>query len=398
MDRKTIFIKRLNFATLSAWLIASVFMAITALLWFGEDFRGYYAAARVALAGGNPYDYHTLAPVLLKITGRIGSNPYYYAPWFAWFIIPLAWLPFNIARGLWMGFNLVLWSFSLWRLSSLFNWPKTDWRRWLLYLLATYIFALTTWRYEQAGILLFALLLGVLFALRNKNETMAGIWLALLLIKPNITLIPVMAIGFWLVRHRNWQPIVSMGATTLGLLVISSIVTPNWYRPFFEPGFFLGLIHVLEGPGQISKSVFRIDTTLHDWLVMFQVSTEMALVISALAFVIGLAILAVIVWKSDSVIQVTVASLLINFAISPYAVHYDYPLLTLVLFWTLSLTRYGQQQWIKITGAVIILFITSVPAWEHHMSNGYWILIGLLGLTVLNWYNADKSQIPLALL
>jgi hypothetical protein len=80
----------INFAALCAWLFSSVFMAISSLIWFGQDFRGYYAAARVLLLGGNPYDYEQLVPILLEATGRIGNNPYYYPPWFAWFITPLA--------------------------------------------------------------------------------------------------------------------------------------------------------------------------------------------------------------------------------------------------------------------------------------------------------------------
>ena len=52
-------------------------MAVASYLWFGQDFRGYYAAARVLLSQGNPYDYSQIAPVLLAVTGRMGNNPYY---------------------------------------------------------------------------------------------------------------------------------------------------------------------------------------------------------------------------------------------------------------------------------------------------------------------------------
>ena len=396
MDKKAIFIKQLNFAAFSAWLISSIIMAVTALLLFGQDFRGYYAAACVVLAGGNPYDYHTLAPVLLKTTGAMGNNPYYYAPFFAWFIIPFAWIPFNIARSLWMLFNLVLWNFSLWKLGNLFEWPKTGWRRWLLYLFATFLFAWITWRYEQTGIILFALLVETLLALKNKNGIWAGLWMALLLIKPNITLIPVMTIIFWLIRKRNWQPVASMVMLTIGLLGISLIVTPNWYHPFFKLGFGQGLFSTLDGPDKIVA--IRVNTTLHDWLTMFQVATETTRTLSVVAFIIGLTILAIITWKSNSIILIVITSLLVNFAITPYALQYDYPLLTLVLFWAIALTQYGRQQWIKVAGLAIIFFVASVPSWERPISDGYWITIGLIGLSICNWYNADKSLIPSSLL
>lgn len=396
MDNKTLLNRRLDFAALSAWLIASIFIAFISLRWFGQDFRGYYAAARAVLAGGNPYDYHTLAPILLEITGRIGNNPYYYAPWFVWLIIPFSWFPFNIARSLWMLFNLAIWIYSLWQLCNLLKWPKTGWERWLLNLLATFVFAWITWRYEQTGILLFALLIGTLLALQKKRGILAGVWLALLLIKPNITLIPVLTISIWLIRRRNWQPVISMGTLTLGLLSLASLVTPNWYQPFFEPGFFQGLSNVLDSPGKIVA--IRINTTLHDWLAAFRVSPEITCAISALAILIGLTILVTITWKSESIIQITVASLLVNFAITPYALQYDYPPLVLVLFWAIALAQYGQKRWIISAGVAIILFVASVPFWERPISDGYWIIVGLVGVTIWNWYNADKSRIPSYLL
>jgi len=396
LKNSTIFTRRLNFAALAAWLVASILMAIIALVWFGQDFRGYYAAARVVYTGGNPYDYRLVAPELLKITGRIGNNPYYYAPFFAWFIVPLSWLPYNIARGIWMLFNLCLWNFSLWQLANLFQWPKIGWRRWLIFLMATFIFAWITWRYEQTGIILFALLVGVLLALQKKNVILAGIFLAILLIKPNITLIPVFTISLFLLRRRNWMPVIIMGLTTIGLLIFSSILIPDLYHPFFEPGFGQGLFNVLDGPTQIVAP--RINTTLQDWLKNFQVSGEMVSLITNLVILSGLAFLAIVSWKSESMIQIVVVAILVNFLITPYALQYDFPPLTIVLLWNLALARHAQRQWVRRTGVVITLFIVSVPFWEHPISDGYWIVIGLIVLTFVNWINTDKFQIPSNLL
>src|SRR5688572_9349266 len=99
---KTRWLNRLDFAMLAMWLMLSVILAIISFVLFGQDFRGYYAAARVLLAGGNPYDYHLVARVLLDVTGEMGNNPYYYPPWFSWLFIPVVFLPFQIARAIWM--------------------------------------------------------------------------------------------------------------------------------------------------------------------------------------------------------------------------------------------------------------------------------------------------------
>ena len=105
MNEKKTWSNRSNFAALAAWIIASIFMAITAYLWDGQDFRGYYAAAKVLLLRGNPYDYQHVSQVLLDVTGRMGNNPFYHPPWFAWFMTPFALLPYEIARCIWMVFN-----------------------------------------------------------------------------------------------------------------------------------------------------------------------------------------------------------------------------------------------------------------------------------------------------
>jgi len=116
--------RRLDFFTLATWWILGVWLAVISFVLYGMDFRGYYAAARVLLAGGNPYDYQQVAHVLLEITGEMGNNPYYYPPWFAWFFIPFVVLPFQIARAAWMVFNLVIWNLGLWNLGKIFNWPS----------------------------------------------------------------------------------------------------------------------------------------------------------------------------------------------------------------------------------------------------------------------------------
>ena len=377
-----------NFAALCAWIIASIFMAISSFLWFGQDFRGYYAAARVVLSGGNPYDYHQLAPVLLNVTGYVGNNPFYYPPWFAWCITPISWMPFEIARGIWMVFNLALWVIGLWLLSKLFDWPKVGWSRWLIYLLVTFIFAWITWRYEQTGILLFILLIGALLALQNKNWNWAGIWLALLLVKPNITFILVVTIVIWLIRHGNWQPVIVMCTLTIGLLFASTVTIPDWYQPFFQSDFGEGLSNVLDGPEVVVG--IRINTTLNDWLQMFGVGDEIVNVIYALAIVIGIIVLITIILKSESLIQVTVVALLVSFAITPYALQYDYPPLTLVLFWATAL--YAHSKWVKIGKSAIILFIVSVPFWERPISDGYWIVVALIFLTILSSWSASKRE------
>ncbi|HSM72136.1 MAG TPA: glycosyltransferase family 87 protein, partial [Anaerolineales bacterium] len=161
--------KLADFATLCAWLITCVTMAFIAHAQFGQDFRGYYAAAKVLLAGGNPYDYHQVAPILMETTGRIGNNPFYYPLWFGWLAAPLSLLPYQAARAVWMVINLFLWIVGLIRLRNLLDWPRKGWQTWGMNLLATFIFAWSTWKFEQTGILLFAITVETVIAYRKRR-------------------------------------------------------------------------------------------------------------------------------------------------------------------------------------------------------------------------------------
>jgi len=125
-----------DLATLVAVVSMIVGIALEVYLYRGVDFRGYYAAARVILAGGDPYDYRQVAPVLLEITGKMGNNPYYYPPWFALALTPLALLPYQLARVVWLLLNLAMMIAALVMTPSVLDWQVRGWRRWLAWLSA----------------------------------------------------------------------------------------------------------------------------------------------------------------------------------------------------------------------------------------------------------------------
>jgi hypothetical protein len=365
-------------------------MAITSLIWFGQDFRSYYAAARVLLMGGNPYDYEQLVPFLLDATGRIGNYPYFYPLWFAWLITSLAWLPFEIARGIWMLFNLSIWVVGLWQLSRLLDWPDIGWRRWLMFLYATFLFAWITWRFEQIGILLFTLLVAALTAIRRGHWAWAGLWLALFLLKPNITLLPVAAIIIWLIRRGRWQPFITMCLVLAGLLLATTAATPDWYWPFLQPGFGRGLFNIFDSPSHVAA--VRVNTTIIDWLATFVPNSTWRAVIYIIAAITGGLTVVFAVLRSDSLMKVATVSLLVSFAVTPYTLQYDFPLLTVPLFWATALFTQSKQA-LKV-GLALSLFMASVLFWEHPISDAYWIVIGLIVLTIWSWTRTDWQSIP----
>lgn len=361
-----------NFALLCAWLVTGISMAVIAYARFGQDFRGYYAAAHVLLEGGNPYDYFQVAPVLLETTGRVGNNPFYYPLWFGWSIAPLTLMPYQVARAVWMAFNLVIWIVGLLRLRTLLDFPRLGWWTWSLNLLATFLFAWMTWKFEQTGILLFAFSVEILIAFKDRQWDRMGIFLAAALIKPNIMLIPVGIMALWLIRRRIFRPVVVMSVLLLGLIVVTTILTPDWYQPILRPNFGQGLTEVLDGPGRTTG--VRLNTTLMDWLKMSQVPEGMRIFLYAAAITVGVWVSIRAIWNSNSFMEVTVTALLVNFAVTPYALQYDFPPMTIALFWGMALAvRAGS---LKIP-ALLLAMTASVLFWERPISDGYWIVIGL---------------------
>lgn len=54
---------------LTALVIIVGAVVYSAARWQGGDFRAFYAAARVAAQGGNPYDYRQVSAILWELAG-----------------------------------------------------------------------------------------------------------------------------------------------------------------------------------------------------------------------------------------------------------------------------------------------------------------------------------------
>lgn len=380
--------KRLDFFFLSAWLMTSLSATLISLLFFGVDFRGYYAVAQVLLAGGNPYDYYQVAAVLLKVTGEMGNNPYYYPPWFAWLFIPLAKLPFQIARTIWMLFNLMVWNVSIFQLSKLIHWPADGWKRYAIFILSTLTFAWITFRYEQAGILVLGILVMVILSMQDQKWIQSGIWLALLLVKLNITLLVVSGISLWLLRKGQWRPILVMIVTTLALLAVSTLVTPNWFEPLFESGFRSGLTVTLDGPEKMGDA--RITTTMLDWLAYLGVQPNLRIILYGIFVPIAILAFFLVVLRSQSLLEVISLSFLISCAITPYALQYDYPPLVVTFLWALALPkRTPTAMWIGVLLAGLIFYASM---WNPSIASRYWMIIGLTALVISVLYFRNYPQ------
>ncbi len=358
---------------LSLLIVVSISLAVLAYSFGGVDFGVYYAAGRVFLRGGNPYDYSQLAGEIVSSTGKT-NNPYYYAPWFTWMMSLLAIFPYKAARVTWALLNLGFWFGGLFNLSRLIAWPLPGWRRWGIYLFVTFVFAWATWGSEQVGGLIFFILTLVMLSYEKGKWLSMGIWMALLLFKPNITTIPLLVLSLWLLLRRGWIPVVSMSAMLLVMVSFSLLVSPGWYLELLEPDKVTGLSFTLNETGAVE--VQRYTTTLMDWLSAYGLNGKAATAIYAVFTLAGIMFLGWTIFKSRSVVQLMAVAVLVNFALVPYALFYDYPSLTLTLFYiNAGFSEKPGLAWAqRIMNGLILasLFV------GNNISFRYWIVIILL--------------------
>ncbi len=367
----------LDFAGQLIFLFCLVGFAIIAYLAGGVDFRGYYGAATLILRGGNPYDYAQLAPILEEITGYAGNNPFFYPPWFALPFLPLALLPFQIARAVWLGISALLFIISLELCRKALDWRISGWRRWGLYWLSAIIFAVYCLRSEQVGILLLFGLALALSSYRQNRPVLVGLGLLLALSKPNITILLVvgLVIALWQWQRKSVWATMVWG---VGALLAATLIMGAWWD-FDRTGFGGGLQVELDGAAGVSA--IRVNTTLPDFL-RYGLGVENAGITTLIIVIAGISSAGSLLWllkgqKNGVTMPLLCASLLIfSLAFTPYALQYDYVPLILPVFWVIQKMPAMPSHWQWAVGGLLTAGF-SVVLWQTDAYEGYWLLLGI---------------------
>ncbi len=359
-------------AATTFWLLLAGFILI-AYRDGGVDFRAYYAASLLARRGGNPYDFAQLTPVLVEITGRAGGTPYFYPPWFCVALMPLTWLSYPVARIIWLIFSGALFYLSLELTRRSLAWDIAGWRRWALYILTLILFAAYCLHSEQVGILLSLGLALSLWGTMRRRPALAGLGLIIALTKPQVTLLPLAAMGIWLLRRR--RAVIGWSAAWLLFLTAgATLIIPRWWQVDFG-GLDRAIWYHLDGPQQVTG--IRVNTTLYDFLTYelhLVPPTSYILVVLVAAVVIT----CVVGLRRHFVALPAVAATFVtaNLMLTPYTLQYDYPLLTVTLFWLLQRTPRlpPLPRW---SVAASLAFSVGVLLWQHWSYEAYWMLLGI---------------------
>lgn len=230
-----------------AVITAGLFVAFICAAVSGEhtirlaDFLAYYTGGTLIFHGhgSSLYSFPVIAhwearmSFPLKMPG--GVSPFIYPPWFALLMAPLALLPYGMAYVLWFAANGV---FAVFSLTALVRYVGLRREGGILVTLLGLCFApvFAAFAQGQVSLLLLASLVCLLWALRGRYDTLAGIALTLLLIKPQYAL-PVAGV---MLLQRRWRV---CGVFALCAALVTILPMPI-LGAGIEGAYVRGLIHL----------------------------------------------------------------------------------------------------------------------------------------------------------
>lgn len=208
----------------------------------GNDFLVHWMGTRNFLTTGtSPYSDDTALKIQTMVYGRaaqVGEHqlrvayPLYSIILFAPFA---AVSDFTLARALWMSLlELCLFGIVIFSLQLTYWKPKP----WLIGLL--FLFAFLSYHGMRplingnAVILITFLMVLILLAIRDKNDEIAGIMLAVITIKPQNALLFLLFILFWAFMNKRYKLITWFTATMVLLVGFSFLLIPDWLKQNFR--------------------------------------------------------------------------------------------------------------------------------------------------------------------
>lgn len=305
-----------------------------------KDFANYWAAGKLVLSGRTA-DLFGPQPVYFEhLKAAFGADyPWHnwsYPPHYLLLVWPLGFFGYKTAMMLFLGVTCIFYLRAVGEFAGRRN--HLVWIA-LLPLLAHNLWAAQN-GYLFAGCAIAAL------ALRGRRPVLAGIFLGVLTIKPQLGLL----FPFLLLAERRWLVIVSASMTTIALVVLSSAVfgLENWQGYLGEVVPYQALV-MRELNGTFLEMLPSVYGALRNWGVASETALPVHLVVAVPVFLSALA--GFFLARSDE--DRSILLLVATFAVSPYALTYDLGLLAPAL--GLLAARLADTD--RVAGAILVAAI-----------------------------------------
>jgi len=190
-----------------------------------NDFVEYWAAAKLLLAGGNPYS----PTELLSMERSVGwSTPetlvMWNPPWTLPLILPLGMFDYDTAQLIWFLLHSLIIFVGAQILWQLYDGGTKKVRYRLLSVLIfppVYLALLL----GQIGPMILLGILGLLFFVQRKSWFCAGASLSLVSIKPHISYLLWIAVMLWVLREKIWR--LALGTA---IAIVLLVLIPLWWN------------------------------------------------------------------------------------------------------------------------------------------------------------------------
>ncbi len=199
-----------------------------------SNFTFFWLSGRMLLQGENPYDE---AQYLAgHETYGIKWQPNKIFPYplpLAVFCIPLGLLSLPAAYITWQVITLLIVALTIFLLLD--HWEESAQRRLLVPIFSAMFFfgpMYLTLHTGSIGALALLALLGAILLLEKNQSLLAGIVLALTMLKPPQGVTILLLAGIWLLARRDWKAILGVAIGGIALLVIGMIQDPLWVIKF----------------------------------------------------------------------------------------------------------------------------------------------------------------------
>ena len=199
----------------------------------GKDFTAYRASAHLLINGQNPYQAEQIF-ALEKSAGWTDKKPLvmFNPPWVMTYLLPFALDNYHLVKFFWfllMFACLLICSIWLWQIYG-----GTDKGRiWGLVILFIYVPIYFCLAKGQIVPLILLGLAGFLHFEKQEKMFLTGIFVCLLLIKPQDTYLLLMAILFWIIQEKRWWFIVGTGCAALVTATIPALYNPDIYLQYY---------------------------------------------------------------------------------------------------------------------------------------------------------------------
>lgn len=209
----------MNVVTLPKWLMI-------------DDYVEYWAAGRLNLLGGNPYNPEELLP-LQQQAGRYFGVPVlmYNPPWMLLIAMPFGAISYSLGRSIWLFLILVMVIFSADITWDLYGGSK-DKRILSWFIGLSFIPILDGLRTGQTGVFLLLGVAGFLYFHRAGKPWLAGASLAFLAVKPHILFLFLIGVLFWAIHNRHWVVLISPILTLLVASLIVIAINPPVFQQY----------------------------------------------------------------------------------------------------------------------------------------------------------------------